>query len=81
MEQERLELHRGLAGVARDVQHVTATMTKLEETLTTRFDKIEADILELKLDRAKAQGRWSTIAAAGAGVGAVVSVILQVLFH
>ncbi len=75
------EIHRSLGRIEGEVKSLTSSVSALAQTLGVRLDGMEAEIETLKLDKAKAEGRWSAIAGAGAVVGALVSGILTILFH
>ncbi len=75
------DIHRSLGRIEGEVKALTISVSVLASSLGVRLDVMESEIENLKLDKAKAEGRWSAIAGAGAVVGALVSGILTILFH
>ncbi len=75
------EIHRSLGRIEGEVKALTASVSSLTTSLNERLNAMDIEIEALKIDKAKAQGRWSAIAGAGAVVGALVSIVVQVLFH
>lgn len=75
------EIHRSLGRIEGEVKALTSSVSSLTSSLNERLNEMDTEIENLKLDKAKAQGRWSAIAGAGAVVGAVVSGLLTILFH